>query len=335
MTTSVTQSLPNLLCGFFNRLRTEANASPHTVDCYRYGIRLFLEYASNRLVKAPTDLEVKDLDADLVSEFLLHLETERGNSIQTRNLRLAAIRGLFEYTALREPELLLTCQKVLAIPSKRTKKRMVDFLEPKESSALLAAPDLSTRIGRRDRCMLLIALQTGLRVSELIGLDLEDVSMNNLSDACLHVRGKGRKERMVPLRNDCVKVLSDWLQERGAAKDNALFVTNRYKRLSRDGVARIVSKYVGKAAISCPSIGEKRVSPHTLRHSAAMDLLRSGVSCTVIALWLGHEKIDTTQVYLHADMAIKKKAMERTRSQDIPAGLYQPEDDLLVLLKSL
>ena len=154
-------------------------------------------------------------------------------------------------------------------------------------------------------------------------------------DATLHARGKGRKERTVPLRSDCVEVLTTWLQERGKAKDEALFVTNRHSRFSRDGIERIVRKYVGIAVPTCPSLGDKRVSPHTLRHTAAMNLLRSGVSGTVIALWLGHETIETTQIYLHADMAIKKKVMEQIRPEDIPEGVYQPADDILVFLKSL
>ena len=288
MTTSVTQSFPILLGGFFTRLRTEMNASPHTIDSYRYAMRLLLTFALDRLDKVFTDIMVEDLDADLVAAFLLHLEQERNNSIQTRNIRLAAIKGVFDYIGSREPELMLTCQRVLAIPAKRTSQRMMDYLEPSETAALLAVPDLSTWIGRRDRCLLLVALQTGLRVSELVGLDLGDVSLVKLGDASLHARGKGRKERTVPLRSDSVEVLTTWLQERGKARDDALFVTNRHSRFSRDGIGRIVRKYVAIAALSCPSLKEKRVRPHTLRHTAAMNLLRSGVSCTVIALWLGH-----------------------------------------------
>lgn len=335
MTTSPTHSLPTLLGGFFNRLRMEMNVSPHTMDSYRYAMRLLLEFASDRLDKVFTDIKVEDLDADLVAGFLLHLEQQRNNSIQTRNIRLTAIRGMFNYIGSREPELMLTCQRVLAIPAKRTKKRMVDYLEPEETSALLAAPDLSTWIGRRDRCLLLVAMQTGLRVSELVGLDLGDVSMVKETDASLHVFGKGRKERTVPLRRDSVEVLTTWLQERGRTGDDALFVTNRRSRFSRDGIERIVRKYVAIAALSCPSLKEKRVSPHTLRHTAAMNLLRSGVSCTVIALWLGHETIETTQVYLHAGMDIKKKAMEQTRPEDVPGGVYQPADDILAFVMSL
>ncbi len=335
MTTSVTQSFPYLLDAFFTRLRAEMNASPHTIDSYRYAMRLLLEYTTDKLDKVFTDIKVEDLDADLVAAFLLHLEEERNNSIQTRNIRLAAIKGVFDYIGRREPELMVTCQRVLAIPAKRTRKRMVDYLEPSETAALLAAPDLSTWIGRRDRCLLVVALQTGLRVSELVGLDLGDVSLVKPRDASLDARGKGRKERTVPLREDSVKVLTAWLQERGKARDEALFVTNRWSRFSRDGIGRIVRKYVAIAALSCPSLREKRVSPHTLRHTAAMDLLRSGVSCTVIALWLGHESIETTQIYLHADMEIKKKAMEQTRPEDIPGGVYQPGDDILAFVMSL
>ncbi len=280
-------------------------------------------------------IKVEDLDADLVAGFLLPLERERNNSIRTRNIRLVARRKVFEYIGSREPELMVTCQKVLVIPTKRTKQRTMDDLEPEETSALLAAPNLLTWIGRRDRCLLLVALPTGLRVSELIGLDLGDVSLVPVTDASLHARGKGRKERTVSVRSDCVEVLTAWLQERGQARDNALFVTNRRSRFSRDGVERIVQKYVEMAARSCLSIGDKRVSPPTLRHTTAMNLLRRGVSCTVIALWLGHETRETTQIYRHADMEIKKKAMEQTRPEDIPGGIDQPNGDILAFLKSL
>ncbi len=335
MTTSVTHSLSSFISTFFNRLGQDMNASSHTMDSYRYTMRLFLEYATVKLNKVHTDLQVEDIDGALVVAFLHHLEQERNNSIKTRNLRLTAIRGLFAYIASREPALVLTCQRVLAIPVKRTKKRMVDYLEPVESSALLAAPDLSTWIGRRDRCLLVVALQTGLRVSELIGLKLKDVHMAREPDAYVHVCGKGQKEIRVPLRSDSLEVLTEWLRERGKTTDNALFLTNRRRRFSRDGIERIVRKYVIIAAKTCPSIGEKRVSPHTLRHSCAMDLLRHQVDCAVIALWLGHETIDTTQIYLHTEMEIKKRAMDQTTPADVPKGVYQPTDDIRAFLNSL
>ena len=333
--TARTYSLPDLLKGFFNRLRYDMNASPHTIDSYRYTWRLFLHYVTNKLKKNYTDIKIEDLDSDLVTEFLHHLEQERSNSVQTRNLRLAAIRGLFDYIASREPELLLACKKVLSIPSKRNQKRMVDYLEPTEIAALVAAPDLSTWIGRRDRCVLVVALQTGFRVSELIDLKLQDVYMITESVPFLRVYGKGRKERRVPLRADSLEVLAEWLQERGETSSDSLFISNRRCKFSRDGIWRLVKKYVKKATLSCPSIGEKRVSPHTLRHSCAMDLLRNDGDCTTIALWLGHESIETTQVYLHAEMEIKKRAMEQTRPVDVPKGVYQPNDDILAFLNSL
>ncbi len=285
--------------------------------------------------KVHTDLQVEDIDRDLVVAFLHHLEQDRNNSIKTRNLRLAAIRGLCADIARREPVLVLTCQRVLAIPVKRTRKRMVDDLAPVESSALLAAPDRSTWIGRRDRCLLAVALQTGLRVSALIGLNLEDVSLAREPDAYVHVSGKGRKERRVPLRRDRLEVLTEWLWERGKTTDTALFLTNRRRRFSRDGMERIVRKDVIMAAKTCPSIGAKRVSPHTLRHSCAMDLLRKEINCTVIALWLGHETIETTPIYRHAEMAIKKRAMDQTTPADVPKGVYQPTDDIRAFLNSL
>ena len=212
---------------------------------------------------------------------------------------------------------------------------MIDYLDQAEHAALLAAPDLSTWIGRRDRTLLLVALQTGLRVSELIGLNIGDVVLEPQSQAHVHCRGKGRKERKTPLRSDSVQALRGWIGERVASPDLPLFVSNRRGRFSRDGIERIVRKYTRMASEICPTLQNKRVSPHTLRHTAAMELLRSGVSCTVIALWLGHESVETTQIYLHADMQIKKDAMDQTRPVVVPEGIYRPDDTLMAFLEAL
>ena len=320
---------------FADWLIAQREASPHTVASYRDTFRLLLAYASRQLARQPTDLSVTDIDADLVAGFLAFVEDGRNNGVRTRNVRRAAIRGLFRFVAIREPALLLHCQRVLAIPAKRETKRTVDFLERAEAAALLAMPDLSTWIGRRDRNLLLVALQTGLRVSELIGLNVGDVVLGPSRQPHVRCRGKGRKERATPLRGDSAKALAEWLPERAGAAREPLFASNRNGRFSRDGIERIVRKYTRLASAACPSLAGKRVSPHTLRHTAAMELLRSGVGCTVIALWLGHESAETTQVYLHADMQIKKEAMERTRPVDVPKGVYRPDDKLLAFLNSL
>lgn len=336
MTTPEAYALPAYVQHFFaERLIAQMEASVHTVNSYRDTFRLLLQYASGKLGRQPADLLVTDIDVDLVTGFLSHVENERKNGTRTRNTRRSAIRCFFRHVAVREPALLLHCQQILSIPAKRQEKRTLDFLDREESAALLAMPDLSTWIGRRDRTLLLVMLQTGLRVSELIGLNVGDVVLEPEPRAHVHCRGKGRKERATPLRGDSIRALTEWLRERGGAPDDPLFISNRQRRFSRDGIERIVRKYVRMAAEIQPSLRDKRVSPHSLRHACAMELLRSGVGCTVIALWLGHEHVETTQVYLHADMEIKKQAMDRTRSTDVPAGVYRPGDRLLAFLQSL
>ncbi len=329
-------SLPAYVQGFFaDRLIAQMQASLHTVASYRDTFRLLLGYASQQLDRAPTELLVTDIDSDLVARFLNFIEENRHNSARTRNTRRSAIRAFFRFVATREPALLHHCQLVLAIPAKRHDQRTIDFLDRTEGAALLAAPDLSTWHGRRDRTLLLVTLQTGLRVSELIALNIDNVVLEPQANAHVHCRGKGRKERATPLRSDCVKALRDWLEERAATPDQPLFVSNRRGRFSRDGIERIVCKYARQAASTCPTLKNKRISPHTLRYSAAMDLLRSGVGCPVIALWLGHESVETTQVYLHADMQMKKEAMDLTRPADLPKGSYRPDDALMAFLEAL
>jgi site-specific recombinase XerD len=318
---------------FTERLATQLRASPNTVTSYRDTFRLLLKYTVGHLGRAPTELQVVDIDADLVGAFLTDIEKSRGNSARSRNTRLAAIRSFFKYVAVNEPQLLHHCQRVLAMPSKRHDKRAIDYLTRPEIEAVIAAPDLSTWHGRRDRALLALALQTGLRVSELINLSCGDVVLG----AGAHVRcmGKGRKERATPIRKDSVKVLRDWLAERGGAGTDPLFVSNRDERFSRDAVERIVRKHVVAAARPCPSLKKKRVTPHVLRHSAAMQLLQNGVDRTVIALWLGHESVETTQMYIHADIQLKEKAMARTKPVTAPSGRYRPDDKLLAFLEAL
>ena len=270
----------------------------------------------------------------LSAGFLDFLETSRGNSARTRNNRLAAIRSFFKYVAINEPELLHHCQRVLALPSKRHEKRVIDYLDREQIEALLAAPDVSTWYGRRDRALLQLCVQTGLRVSELIDLRCGDVVLG--TGAHVRCRGKGRKDRSTPLRADTVAVLGAWLDERGPTPSTGLCSSaNRNGRLSRDAVERIVGKYVALASELCPTLNGKNVTPHCLRHTAAMELLREGVGCTVIALWLGREDVETTQVYLHADLQVKEKAMEKTRPINTPPGRYRPSDALLDYLEAL
>jgi site-specific recombinase XerD len=326
-------TLPALVQRFFtDRLCVQMEASRHTVAGYRDTFRLLLRYASARHGKPPVKLTIEDIDADLVADFLVHTETARGNSARSRNTRLAAIRSFFRYVAMSDPTWLLHCQRVLAMPNKRYVKRAVTFLDGDEIAALLAAPDRTTWAGRRDHALLLLAVQTGLRASELVGLKCGDVVLG--SGAHVRCMGKGRKERATPLRRETAKLLAAWI---GADKDESrpLFPSIRGERLSRDALEHLVRKHCLTAARACPSIGSRRVTPHTLRHSTAMDLLHHGVDPAVIALWLGHENVETTQIYIHADMRMKEKALARVAAPATPSSRFRPDDQLLAFLEGL
>ena len=324
---------PVLEAFFTERLMTQRRASPNTITAYRDTFKLLLGYACQRTGKLPGRLDFADLDAPLISGFLQHLEAGRGNGVTTRNARLAAIRSLFGYAALKAPEHAALIARVLAIPPKRHDHVTVSFLTRPEIEALLAAPDLTAWHGRRDHALLLVATQTGLRVSELTGLTIADVHLG--PGAHVYCRGKGRKERCTPLTAQTVKTLKPWLAERGGDGPDPLFCTRPGARLSRDAVERLLARYVAIAAVTCPSLQAKTISPHTLRHSAAMSLLHAGVDVTVIALWLGHESPTSSHVYLHADMEIKERALARTTPPDTKPGRYTAPDSLLTFLDQL
>jgi integrase/recombinase XerD len=279
--------LPALLQGFFTgKLVIQRQASPATVASYRDTFALLLAFAAARAGRQPHQLQVTDLDAETIGAFLTHLEKERGSSIATRNARLAAIRSFFRYAALHDPQHAQLIAQVLAIPAKRAGKATVTWLTGPETEALTAAPDRNTWHGRRDHALLLTAVHTGLRVSELTGLTIADTHLGD--GPHLRCHGKGRKERCTPLTPDAAKILRTWLKERGGQPEDPLFPSRRGTRLSRDAVARLVAVHAETAARACPSIAGKHVTPHTLRHSTAMALLRAGVDTSVIALWLGH-----------------------------------------------
>ena len=324
---------PTLQAFFTERLVKQRGASPRTVTSYRDTLRLLLGFVRDRTGKAPATLSWDDLDATVISAFLDHLESDRHNGPRTRNLRLTAIRSLFSFASLRHPEHAAVIQRVLAIPPKRVVKKEVTFLAPSEAQALIDAPDCSRWEGRRDRALLVLALQTGLRVSELTGLDCGDVAVGNGG----HVRceGKGRKQRVVPLTSQAQAVLRVWLAERGGGPLEPLFPTRTGRRLSRDAVERRVRIHAATAAQRCPSLHDKKLHPHVLRHSCAMSLLQAGVDTTVIALWLGHADIRSTQPYLHADLSIKERALALTTPASSPPGRYRPPDALLAFLESL
>ena len=326
-------TFPALLQRFFtDRLCVQMEASRHTVASYRDTFRLLIRYAGARSGKSPTKLEVADIDADMVADFLSHVEASRGNTIRSRNVRLAAIRSFFRYVAMTEPAWLHHCQRILAMPNKRQVKRTVTFLDAEEIAALLGAPDRTTSVGRRDHALLLLALQTGLRASELVNLNCDDVALG--AGAYVKCLGKGRKDRRTPLRRDTARLIQAWIRDR---KDIAgpLFPSIRGDRLSRDALEHLVRKYCALAARTCPSLAGKRVTPHTLRHSTAMELLHSGVDQAVIALWLGHESVETTQIYIHADMRLKENALRQVTAPGVRSGRYRPDDQLLAFLESL
>jgi integrase/recombinase XerD len=329
----MTAIAPIMQAFFTDRLMSQLHASPHTIASYRDTMRLLLAFARQQHGKEPSRLDFTDLDAPVIGAFLTQLETARGNGVTTRNARLVAIHSLFRYASLHVPEHAELISRVLAIPGKRHDHPTVCFLTREEISALLAAPDPATWAGRRDHALLTVGVQAGLRVSELTGLTVTDAVPGTGPHVTCH--GKGRKERATPLTPAAAAVLRNWLAERGGTGTDPLFPTRRGTRLSRDAVERLLAKHVAAAASTCPSIAAKHVTPHVLRHSAAMALLHAGVDVTVIALWLGHESPATTRIYLHADMALKEQALSRLAPDGTPPGRYAAPDSLLAFLDTL
>ena len=325
---------PALLQTFFtDYLRRQRQVSPHTVAAYRNAFRLLLRFAATRLGRPPSRLALADLDANFLCEFLDHLAAERHNSARSRNARLAALHAFFRYVAFAEPAHVLNCQRVLAIPNQRFERVLIEFLNEQEADALMRAPDPTTWRGRRDRVLLLVAVQTGLRVSEMIALCRKDIELG--TGAHLRCTGKGRKLRAIPLRRDVAEHLAAWLNERPSAADTPVFASRRGAAMSHDAIERLVARHAVAAAGNCPSLAHKHVTPHTLRHTTAMRLLQRGVDRSVIALWLGHESMETTQMYLHADLALKEKALARTSETGLIPGRYRPDDALLAFLDGL
>jgi integrase/recombinase XerD len=331
---SAARTFPALLEAFFtDRLIRQRQASPHTLASYRDTFCLLLAHAQRVLRKAPTDISLADLDTTFLGAFLDHLEQERDNSARSRNVRLAAIHSFFRYVSLHSPEHGALAQRVLAMPSKRYVRQPVAFLNDTEVTALLAAPDLRRWSGRRDRSMLLLAVQTGLRAAELLGLRCEDIVLGPA--AYVQCQGKGRKLRNTPLRKDTVAVVRAWLTERKGQPSDPAFPTMSGTQLSHDGLQYLLDKHLAVAGRQCPSLANKRVTPHVLRHTLAMDLLHHGVDRSVIALWLGHESVETTAIYLQADMQLKEQALAKTDATHVRASRYKPGDRLLAFLKSL
>ena len=326
--------LAPLLQRFFtDKLDRHLDASPHTKAAYADTFRLLLTYAERATGIAPSALTLADLDADRIGGFLPHLETERGTSVATRNARRAALRSFFTYASYRAPDAIATISQVLAIPAKRTKTTLVSFLTAPEAEALIAAPDTRTWLGRRDRLLLHLGIQTGLRVSELINLRVGDLQLGPHSQ--LECVGKGRKQRVIPLQKNTVRLLTAWLAELPPAREGPLFPTNSGTPLTRAAVGKLVTRHAQAAAQRCPSLTGKNVTPHTLRHTCAMSLLHAGIDTASIALWLGHASIQTTQIYLHADLELKQRTLERVPALDErPPARYKASDALIAFLKN-
>src|ERR1700674_3573545 len=327
-------NLPALLQSFFiTRLMAQRKVSSHTIASYRDTFRLLLQFAQKRLRKAPSQLELDNLDASFIGAFLDDLGASRGNGARSRNLRLTAVRSFFRYAAVEAPAHAGTIQRVLAIPNQRQSRALVDFLSRPEIDALLAAPNQASWLGRRDHAFLLTAVQTGLRLSEMTSLRHEDLSLG--AGAHVRCRGKGRKERCTPLAKPTVAVLKGWIREQGKEDSKTLFPSTRGGPLSADGVQHLLARHVAQARKHCASLRKKRVSPHVLRHAAAMELLQAGVDRAVIALWLGHESVETTQIYLDADLALKEQALAKINPVKGTPKRFQPDDQLLAFLKQL
>ena len=325
---------PTLQTFFTRRLTTQKAASPNTITSYRDTFCLLIGYATTVTGRAASKLDFADLNAELIGGFLHHLETDRANSARTRNTRLAAIRSLFHYAAPLHPEHAADIQRVLAIPQKRFDRAIVTFLTEPETDAILAAPNRQTWTGRRDHALLQLAVQTGLRVSEIVALTTADIHLDTPGAHVNVAHGKGRKQRSTPISASTIATVRVWLKEQNGQPADPLFPSRRGTQLSRDAIEDLVTKHATNAD-SCPSLTTKNVTPHTLRHTAAMRLLQAGVDITVIALWLGHESTETTQIYIHADLTIKEKALARTTPPNTPPGRYKPTDDLLAFLRHL
>ena len=330
-------SAPNfavLLESFFTqRLMNQRCASQNTIKSYRDTFRLLIQFTQSRLGKQPSQLELTEIDTPLITAFLDELEKKRSISARSRNARLAAIRSFFRYVALEAPAQSAQIQRVLAIPSKRYSRTLINFLTQQEIEALLAAPDQRTWSGRRDYALLLVAVRTGLRLSEITSLQHKDLMLG--AGAHIRVVGKGRKERCIPLTKRTVAILKAWMKEHTQDPRQPLFPSARGQRLSGDGVQYILSKHISIAREACPSLKGKRITPHVLRHTLAMELLQAGIDRAMIALWLGHESVETTQMYFHANVAFMEQILAKTTTPEGKFALYRPEDQLLSFLNNL
>lgn len=329
----MTTLAPTLEAFFTVRLLSQLRVSPRTIASYRDTMRMLLSYAHERSGRLPSQLDFTDINENVIEAFLTHLEHDRHNTVRTRNARLAAIHSLYRFAALRHPEHAQLIQRVMAIPTKRHDRALIDYLTDTETNALLTAANITTWLGRRDRALMLLTIQTGLRVSELTALTNIDIHLE--SGPYVRCWGKGRKERTTPLTKNTVKVLRSWMSEQSAPASAPLFPSRAGTVLSADAVQWLLNKYARLAAQRCPSLAAKRISPHVLRHTCAMNLLHANVNITLISLWLGHSDIRATQMYLHADLATKERTLAATAPLNTRPGRYKPPDALLAFLNAL
>jgi site-specific recombinase XerD len=327
----MTPIAPHVSAFFNERLPLERNASPHTCDSYSYAFQLLLQFAGARLQVAPSALQLEQIDAPLVLDFLLHLERDRDNAPSSRNARLAAVKSFFNFVQYRVPSALEQVRRILAIPVKKTDSKLVACLDLDEMNAVLAVPDPQTREGIRDRAMLYLGFAEGLRVSEIVGLRMDHVSFDGTP--VVHVLGKGRRHRVLPLTKDAAKALRAWLSVRGAALVPELFLNARGQQLTRSGFTYILRKHAAAAADRCPSLRKKRVSPHVLRHTCAMAMLRGTKDERKVALWLGHANDRTVNVYTRTDPTEKLESLATMAIPALRRGHFRPPDKLLALLK--
>jgi integrase/recombinase XerD len=326
----MTSLAPHMEAFLREHLVRHRGASQHTCDSYSYSFQSLFEFAAQKLKVAPSALLLEQLDASLICSYLEHLETTRGNSAETRNIRLAAIRSFFRFLQHREPATVEQVRRVLAIPFKKTDHRLVPYLAQEEMQALLDAPDPSTRMGVRDRALLHLAVCAGLRVSELTGLRTDDVAPQSAS---IRVRGKGRRERALPLWKTTAAALRAWLAIRGPVASPELFVNARGEPFSRWGVAYVLRRHTQTADRKCLTLRRKQVSPHVLRHTCAMVVLQATQDIRKVSLWLGHSNLTTTEVYVRADPTEKLEAIEAVVPPSLRKGKFRPPDRLLALLK--
>lgn len=329
----MTSLAPHVEAFLRKRLPLERGASPQTCETYAYALQLLVVFAAKRLNCSPSQLGLEQLDEPLILAFLEHLETERGNTARSRNARLAALKSFMRFLEHRVPSALEQIRRVLAIPSKKTNSRLVGSLSPDETKALLDAPDPTSRLGLRDRAMLDLAFAAGLRVSELVGLDIADLSLQ-AARPFIKVHGKGNKERELPLWKQTADALRAWLAVRGEPLAGAVFLNAKGDRMTRSGFEYLVDKYVAIAETSCPSLKGKPVSPHVLRHTCAMNLLHATHDIRKVSLWLGHSSIQTTEVYTHADPSEKLDTLNAAIPPNLRPGHFRPPDHLLALLKA-